>query len=76
MGEVCVVLFFLLFPGGSFVPRWTRWLAVAFIAFQVSRDSFPSVYSGSPALEMVSLGVFVGMVVSLVWSQTYRYRNA
>jgi hypothetical protein len=74
MGEVCVVLFFLLFPGGRFMPRWTRWLAVAFIAFQVSRDLFPELYSGSPALEMVSLWVFIGMVVSLVWSQVYRYR--
>ena len=27
VGEICVVLFFLLFPGGRFVPRWTRWLA-------------------------------------------------
>jgi hypothetical protein len=33
VGEVCSVLFFLLFPGGRFVPRWTRWLAVAFISF-------------------------------------------
>src|SRR5215204_2199314 len=54
MGEVCVVLFFLLFPGGRFVPRWTRWLAVAFIAFMVSRDLFPELYSGSPAVEMVT----------------------
>lgn len=74
-GEVCVVLFFLLFPGGSFIPRWTRWLALAFIAFQVSRDLFPDLYSGSPVLERVSLGVFSGMVVSLVWSQIYRYRR-
>jgi hypothetical protein len=75
MGEVCVVLFFLLFPGGRFVPGWTRWLAVAFIAFQASRDLFPDLYSGSLALEMVSLGVFIGMVVSLTWLQTYRYRK-
>src|SRR5215216_466894 len=75
MGEVCVVLFFLLFPSGRFVPHWTRWLAVAFIAFVVSRDQFPGFYSGSPALEMVSEWVFIGYVVSLVWSQTYRYRK-
>src|SRR5215208_5664471 len=48
VGEVCVVLFFLLFPNGRFVPHWTRWLAVAFIAFVVSRDQFPGFYSGSP----------------------------
>jgi hypothetical protein len=76
IGEVCVVLFFLLFPGGRFVPRWTRWLAIVFIAFQVSRDLFPDLYAGSPALRMVSVAAFSGMVVSLVWSQTYRYRNA
>jgi hypothetical protein len=75
VGEICVVLFFLLFPGGRFVPRWTRWLAVAFIAFNVSRDLFPELYSRSPPLETVSYLVFLGIVVSLVWSQIYRYRR-
>jgi hypothetical protein len=74
-GVVCVVLFFLLFPNGRFVPRWTRWLAVAFIAFLVAWELFPELYSGSPALEMVTQWVFMGYVVSLVWSQTYRYRK-
>jgi len=74
MGEVCVVLFFLLFPGGRFVPRWTRWLAVAFIARNLSEDLFSELYSRSPALESVSYLVFLGMVVSLAWSQVYRYR--
>jgi hypothetical protein len=74
-GAVCVVLFFLLFPNGRFVPRWTRWLAVAFIAFNVSQELFPELYFGSPALEMVTQWVFMGFVVSLVWSQTYRYRK-
>jgi hypothetical protein len=75
VGNVCVVLFFLLFPGGRFAPRWTRWLAVAFCAFQVSGNLFPEFYSRSAALEMVSLLVFIGIVVSLVLSQTYSYRR-
>jgi hypothetical protein len=75
VGNVCAVLFFLLFPSGRFAPRWTRWLAVAFSAFQVSGILFPELYSRSPALEMVSLLVFIGIVVSLVWSQTYSYRR-
>lgn len=75
-GEVCVVLFFLLFPGGRFVPRWTRWLALAFIAFVLSLDLFPELYSGSPPLKTISIAAFSAMVVSLVWSQIYRYRNA
>src|SRR5215211_1772151 len=75
VGNICAVLFFLLFPSGRFAPRWTRWLAVAFSAFQVSNILFPELYSRSPALEMVSLLVFLGIVVSLVWSQTYSYRR-
>jgi hypothetical protein len=65
----------LLFPSGRFAPRWTRWLGVAFCAFLVSRNLFPEFYSRSPALEMVSFFVFIGIVVSLVWSQTYSYRK-
>ena len=75
VGVVCVALFFLLFPGGRFAPPWTRWLAVAFIAFLLSRDLFPEFYSGSPALEIISYLGFLGIVVSLVWSQVYRYRR-
>ncbi len=75
VGQVLVVLFFFLFPGGSFAPRWTRWLAVAFIAIDLPRILFAGLYTRSPALESVSLGVFLAMIVSLVWSQIYRYRT-
>ena len=75
LGTVCGVLFFLLFPNGRFMPRWTRWLAVAFIAFLFSQDLFAELYSRSPALEMVSQWAFMGFVVSLVFSQTHRYRK-
>ena len=79
VGNVSAVLFFLLFPSGRFAPRWTRWLAVAFCAFQVTdlliENLFPELYSRLPALEMVAFLVFVGIVVSLVWSQTYSYRR-
>jgi hypothetical protein len=76
VGQVCVTLFFLLFPSGQFVPRWTRWLAVALIANQVPDVLYPDLYSQSLALERISFWVFVGGVVSLVWSQVYRYRQA
>jgi hypothetical protein len=75
LGEVCAVLFFFLFPGGRFVPRWTRWLGVAFLAFQIPGDLFPNLYSRSSALESVQGWVFVGFLVSIVWSQIYRYRK-
>jgi hypothetical protein len=75
VGNVCVVLFFLLFPSGQFVPRWTRWLAVALIANPVPDILYPDLYSQSLALERISFWVFVGGVVSQVWSQVYRYRR-
>ena len=75
VGTVCSTLFFLLFPGGRFVPRWTRWLAVAFIANEVSRVFLTSVYSRTPVLETVSYLVFLGGVAFVVWFQVYRYRR-
>jgi hypothetical protein len=75
VGSVCSALFFFLFPGGRFAPRWTRWLAVAFIAFDVSRTLFPDLYSRSPALEWISYIVFLGTVVIVTWSLVYRYRR-
>jgi len=79
VGNVSAVLFFLLFPSGRFAPRWTRWLAVAFCAFQVTdlliENLFRELYSRLPALEMISWIVFIGIVVSMVWSQTYSYRK-
>ena len=75
VGEVCSPLFFLLFPNGRFVPRWTRWVAVAWLAFSVPQISFPELYSGSPALESVSYLVFLGYVLSVTGALVYRYRR-
>ena len=75
VGQVCGTLFFLLFPNGRFVPRWTRWLAVAWLAFLVPEIPFPELYSGSPALESVSYLVFLGYVLSVTGALVYRYRR-
>jgi hypothetical protein len=75
VGSVCSTLFFLLFPGGRFMPRWTRWLAVAYIAYFVIERVFPDLYSRSSALEWISYIVFLGIVVSITWSLVYRYRR-
>ena len=75
VGNVCVVLFFLLFPGGQFVPRWTRWLAVALIAQDLPNVLYADLYSQSLALERISLWALVGGIVIQVWSQVYRYRR-
>jgi hypothetical protein len=75
LGEVCAVLFFLLFPGGRFVPRWTLWIGVVFLAFQIPSDLFPNLGSRWSALGPVQSWVFVGFLMSILWSQIYRYRK-
>src|SRR5215207_3179472 len=57
------------------MPRWTRWLAAAFVAYFVIQILFPALYSRSPALEGISFMVFLGIVVSVTWSLVYRYRR-
>lgn len=76
LGEVFAVLFFLTFPGGRFVPRWTRWLGAAFLVFQIPGDLFPEAYSRLPALGAAQGVVFLCFVSGMLWSQVYRYRNA
>jgi hypothetical protein len=75
VGIVSPVLFFFLFPSGRFVPHWTRWLAIALIVNDVPDFLFPQLYSRLPSLETVSYLVFLGGVVSMVWSQIYRFRR-
>ena len=75
LGEVFTVLFFLTFPDGRFVPRWTPLLGVAFLAFQIPGDLFPDIYSGSPSLEIVQSLTFMCFVLGMIGSQVYRYRS-
>jgi hypothetical protein len=75
VGIVSPALFFFLFPSGRFVPHWTRWLAVVLIINDVPDFLFPQLYSRLPSLETVSYLVFLGGVVSMVWSQIYRFRR-
>jgi hypothetical protein len=74
LGEVGAVMFFLLFPGGTFAPRWTRWIAVVFLAYQVPGYFFPNLYSFLGPDYVQGL-VFMGLVLGMVGSQVYRYRR-
>jgi hypothetical protein len=73
LGDVLAMLFFYLFPSGSFVPCWTRWLAVVWFVeriFNLFVDSLPD-----PALwfqVLFALG-FLGLLVSFIFAQAYRY---
>jgi hypothetical protein len=74
LGEVGAVMFFLLFPGGTFAPRWTRWLALAFLCYQIPGYFFPNLYSFLKPDYVEGL-VFMSLVFGMVASQVYRYRR-
>ncbi|HEX9134689.1 MAG TPA: hypothetical protein VF844_20560, partial [Ktedonobacteraceae bacterium] len=73
LGQVCVPTFFLLFPSGRFVPRWTRWGVLVFALYEVWNVFFTdqNFDQGSP-LNGLSFAV---LILGLVGLQVYRYRR-
>ncbi|HEY7349553.1 MAG TPA: hypothetical protein VH599_14655 [Ktedonobacterales bacterium] len=41
LASICLYLLLLLFPNGQFVPRWARWVALAWIVLNVPVSFFP-----------------------------------
>jgi hypothetical protein len=75
LGEILAVLFFLTFPDGRFVPRWTALLAVMFLTFQIPGDLFPGLYRDAPVFGTLQMLVFLVCVLGMIGSQVYRYRR-
>jgi signal transduction histidine kinase len=71
-----VAFFFALFPDGRFVPGWTRWLILAYLAWQVPLclpSSAPfSIVRWPPLLAAL---LFLGLVLACCFAQFYRYRH-
>ncbi len=76
LGSASFSLFLYLFPDGRFVPRWTRWVALAWIAWLLPRywiPNWPSDFAAwSDWLNLVVWPVALGAVV---YAQIYRYRR-
>jgi hypothetical protein len=68
VGQMAFSVFFLTFPDGRFVPRWTRWLAVLWAVLFV-----PNVFLGGSALDLLDGPLFFVYVGTLVFAQVYRY---
>jgi hypothetical protein len=76
VGNVCSGLFAYLFPSGRFVPRWTRWLAIAWIALSIPEYFFSdSQLNYQNHGEAISIPIFVGFLLSFVGAQVLRYRR-
>jgi hypothetical protein len=71
-----VMLVFLLFPTGHFVPRWTRWTAVVALAVQVPATFFPNTpFTLNTHADTLSYFMLLGEAALLVVVQLYRYRR-
>ena len=75
--EAAIVLFFLLFPGGRFVPRWTRWaiaLDLGLTAFSILPPANSSLNDNNWQLPIYGVG-FIVLYLVMLFSQLYRYRR-
>ncbi len=73
LAQVCVPTFFLLFPSGRFVPRWTRWGVLVVVLYEGWYVFFSNAYVGQgSALFSLSFAV---LILGLVGLQVYRYRR-
>ncbi|GLV54514.1 hypothetical protein KDH_13610 [Dictyobacter sp. S3.2.2.5] len=70
LGNCCIGLFFYLFPGGRFEPRWTRWLALAWIIYWAINNLLLNSFLSSNG--MVGF-LFLPLVGSAIAVQVYRY---
>jgi hypothetical protein len=72
-----IIVFFFLFPNGRFVPRWTIWMAVAFVALFELIGFFPASSTNFSSWPKLLIVVFMPLLIfgSLVFAQIYRYRH-
>jgi hypothetical protein len=78
VGAASFGLFLYIFPDGRFVPRWTRWVALVWIVWQLPRYFFPNWYlTPSPYTwhALINTTVWLGALSTAIYSQGYRYRR-
>ena len=77
LGSASFSLFLYLFPDGRFAPRWTRWMALIWIAWLLPRYWFPDWPPSSSDTWLIwpNLIVWLGGLGTAVYSQAYRYRR-
>jgi hypothetical protein len=70
LGNISGVLLGYVFPNGHFAPRWIRRVFLVFLPYWIADAFFPAF---SHAL--FALVVFLGILVSMILVQIYRYRR-
>ncbi len=69
-----LVLVFLLFPSGQFVPHWMRWTSVVLLAGLVS-VVFVAPLKPNTLVELLTYLMAIGELATVVLVQLYRYRR-
>jgi signal transduction histidine kinase len=73
---VSFLLFFTLFPGGHFAPRWMRWVVIVYAAPMLSGIFFPGTFLDlSTVLPWFPTVYFPSLFALMLGVQVYRYRR-
>jgi len=69
IGWQLVFILFYVFPDGRFVPRWTRWMPLAWLGVNLPDWFISYAVLASP----LGLWIGMGLVLAAIASQVYRY---
>jgi signal transduction histidine kinase len=75
LGSVFMSFFVYLFPDGRFVPRWTRWVVLLWISWQVPQYLFPGWFLSESWHHWLQNVVWFVALSTAVGAQIYRYRR-
>lgn len=75
LGAISIPVLFALFPNGRFVPRWTRWLIIAWTVPAIALTISPFFSSPPAVIPILSEILFSVIGLGLIGAQIYRYRR-
>ncbi len=72
---ILLVLVFLLFPSGQFVPRWTRWAFLVFLIGLVPTAFVAPAFPPYAPIGLLTTLVSLSALATIAIVQIYRYRH-
>jgi hypothetical protein len=76
LGSISFVLFLYLFPDGRFLPWWTRWIPIFWVAHDAAYYFFPgSIFNINRTFPLLDFVVSSAVFFIGAGSQLYRYRR-
>lgn len=72
---ILLPLILLTFPDGRFIPRWSRWLFIAFVAIGLAGNAVEGVVPVEMLPPGIAVVVWMSMLLAGTGAQVYRYRR-